>query len=98
MVISVKLCSGRTGFEVITKTRIDLMRASKIIKTKVATKHLILLNYRGVDVSVFPSGRMIIKTHSKEESLDIARHILAELGLLHSAEKQDQKHNKTIKQ
>lgn len=81
MAIVVRLCSGRTGFEVITGTKIDLVRASAILRTKIATKHLVLLNYNGVDVSMYPSGRMIIKTDKKEESLDIACHLLAELGL-----------------
>lgn len=87
MAISVRLCSGRTGFEVTTSTKIDLIKASGLLKTKVATKHLILMNYNGVEVSMYPSGRMIIKTASKEESLEIARRLLAELGLLISDEK-----------
>ncbi|MDO8727396.1 MAG: hypothetical protein Q7J35_15100 [Candidatus Methanoperedens sp.] len=82
MVISVRLCSGRTGFEVTTCTKIDLIYASSLLKTKVATKHLLLMNYNGVEVSMYPSGRMIIKTASKEDSLEIARSLLAELGLL----------------
>jgi ribonuclease HIII len=53
----------------------------------VATKHLLLLNYNGVDVSMYPSGRVIIKTSSMEESLEIARRLLAELGLPDPAEK-----------
>ncbi len=81
MAISVRLCSGRTGFEVSTNTKIDLIKTSGILKTKVATKHLLLLNYNGVDVSIYPSGRMIIKTSSRDESLEIARRLLAELGL-----------------
>lgn len=87
MAISVRLCSGKTGFEVTTSTKIDLIRASTIFKAKVATKHLILLNHNGVEVSIYPSGRMIIKTASKEESLEIARRLLAELGLLISDDK-----------
>ncbi len=82
MAISVRLCSGRTAFEVSTNTRIDLIEASRIIQTRVATKYLLLLNYNGVEVSMYPSGRMIIKAESKEESLDIARDLLARLGLL----------------
>ena len=82
MAITVRLCSGRTGFEVRTDTQIDLIRASGILSTRVATKHLLLLNYGGVDVSMYPSGRMIVKTEDKEESLDIARRLLEELGLV----------------
>lgn len=80
--ISARLCSGRTAFEVSTNTRIDLMEASRIVQTRVATKHLLLLNYNGVEVSMYPSGRMLIKAGSKEESIDIARGILAELGII----------------
>ena len=87
MVISVRLCSGRTGFEVTTCTKIDLIKAGSLLKTKVATKHLLLMNYNGVEVSMYPSGRMIIKTASKEDSLEIARSLLADLGLLISDEK-----------
>lgn len=87
MAISVRLCSGRTGFEVSTGTRIDMIKASELLKVKVATKHLLLLNYNGIDVSMYPSGRMIIKTDSREVSLDIARRLLAELGLPDPVEK-----------
>ncbi len=87
MSISVRLCSGKTGFEVSTNTKIDLIKASTVLRTKVATKHLLLLNYNGVDVSIYPGGRMIIKTSSMEESLEIARSLLAELGLSESAER-----------
>ncbi len=83
MAISVRLCSGRTGFEVTTNIKIDLIQAGRLIETKVATKHLLLLNYNGVEVTMYPTGRMIIRTESKETSLDIARSLLAELGLLH---------------
>ncbi len=81
MAISIRLCSGRTGFEVVTGIKIDLIRASTVLRTKVATKHLILLNYEGVEVSMYPSGRMIIKTDDRKVSLDVTRRLLAELGL-----------------
>ena len=87
MAISVRLCSGKTGFEVTTNTKIDLIKASAALITKVATKHLLLLNYHGVDVSIYPGGRMIIKTSNMEESLEIERRLLAELGLPDLAEK-----------
>jgi len=80
MAISVRLCSGRTAFEVSTNISIDLTKISNIHKTKVATKHILLLNYKGVDISVYPSGRMLIKATNKEESLELARNLLAETG------------------
>ena len=82
MAISVRLCSGRTSFEVTTGMRIDLVKASEKLETKVATKHILLLNYGGVDVSMYPSGRMLIKAKNEEESLKVASDLLDELGLL----------------
>ena len=84
MVISVRVCSGRTQFEVSTNIIIDLNKASCLFNPKVSTKHLLLLTYKGVDVSMYPSGRMLIKAKNKEESLDIAQDILAELGFVES--------------
>ena len=82
MVISVRVCSGRTAFEITSNIKIDFLKASQVLNPKVSTKHILLLTYKGVDVSLYPSGRMLIKTKSKEESLVIARDILAELGCL----------------
>ena len=82
MVISVRVCSGRTAFEVTSNIKMDFLRASQVLNPKVSTKHILLLTYKGVDVSMYPSGRMLIKAKSKEESLEIARDILAELGCL----------------
>ncbi len=82
MPVSARLCSGRTAFEVTTNIKIDLIAASRKIKTKVATKHILLINYKSVEVSLYPSGRMIIKAKSKEESLEIARNLLDELGFV----------------
>jgi hypothetical protein len=82
MVISVRICSGRTAFEVTSNIKIDFLKASQVLNPKVSTKHILLLTYKGVDVSMYPSGRMLIKAKSKEESLEIARDILAELGCL----------------
>ena len=82
MVISVRVCSGRTAFEVTSNIKIDFLRASQVLNPKVSTKYILLLTYKGVDVSMYPSGRMLIKAKSKEESLEIARDILAELGRL----------------
>lgn len=94
MAISVRVCSGRTAFEVTTNVKIDLIRASRIVNARVATKHILLLNYKGVEISMYPSGRMIIKAGSKEDSLDIAQNLLLELGC---AGMNDQKHDKTLK-
>jgi len=81
MVISVRVCSGRTAFEVSTNIRIDLIKASTVFKSRVATKHILLLDYNGVEVSLYPSGRMLIKAKTKEESIEIAKGLLSELGI-----------------
>lgn len=91
MAVSVRLCSGRTAFEVTTNTKIDLIKAIDLLKPKVATKHILMLDYKGIEVSI-SSGRMIIKARSKEESLDIAHALLTQLGI------RNQKHDKTLKQ
>ena len=80
MAISVRLCSGRTAFEVSTNIKIDLVKVSHILDTKVATKHIMLLNYKGVDISIYPSGRMLIKAKNKNESLELAKNLLVEIG------------------
>ncbi|KAB2948376.1 MAG: hypothetical protein MPEBLZ_01101 [Candidatus Methanoperedens nitroreducens] len=80
MVISVRVCSGRTAFEVSTNIKIDLARASCVLDPKISTKHILLLTYEGVDVSMYPSGRMLIKAKTREESIDIARKLLTYLG------------------
>jgi hypothetical protein len=81
MVISVRVCSGRTAFEVSTNVKIDLINTSNILKSRVATKHILLLDYKGVEVSLYPSGRMLIKAKTKEDSIEIAKDLLKELGI-----------------
>ncbi|MCZ7402517.1 MAG: hypothetical protein O8C61_09870 [Candidatus Methanoperedens sp.] len=81
MVISVRVCSGRTAFEVSTNIRVDLIKAGSLFKSRVATKHIVLLDYNGVEVSLYPSGRMLIKAKTKEESIEIAKDLLGELGI-----------------
>jgi hypothetical protein len=81
MVISVRVCSGRTAFEVSTNIRVDLIKASSLFKSRVVTKHILLLDYDGVEVSMYPSGRMLIKAKTKEESIEIAKDLLGELGI-----------------
>ena len=82
MVISVRVCSGRTAFEVSTNIKLDLVKASCVLDPKISTKHILLLTYKGVDVSMYPSGRMLIKAKTREESIDIARKILTDLGFV----------------
>jgi NCAIR mutase (PurE)-related protein len=81
MVISVRVCSGRTAFEVSTNVKIDLIKTSSVLKSRVTTKHILLLDHNGVEVSLYPSGRMLIKAKTKEESIEIAKDLLKELGI-----------------
>ncbi|MCL7410736.1 MAG: hypothetical protein P1P69_01280 [Methanosarcinaceae archaeon] len=75
--ITVSLCSGRTAYEVKVKENIDLISAAKKIKAKVATKHIMILDFSDVEVSLFPSGRMLIKRVANEtEALNIANDLL----------------------
>ncbi len=87
MPISVRLCSGRTAFEVTTNIKLDMMKVCKVLNTKVATKHIVLLNYNGVDISMYPSGRMIIKAKCEEESLRIAEDLIKELDFVEEGPK-----------
>lgn len=82
MVISVRVCSGRTAFEVSTNIKIDLIKASCVLDPKISTKHILLLTYKGVDVSMYPSGRMLIKAKTREESIEIAHNLLTDLGFV----------------
>jgi len=66
MVISVRVCSGRTAFEVSTNIKLDLVKASCVLDPKISTKHILLLTYKGVDVSMYPSGRMLMKAKTRE--------------------------------
>ena len=75
--ITVSLCSGRTAYEVKVTEKIDLMGAAKKVKAKVATKHIMILDFSDAEVSLFPSGRMLIKRVSNEtEALDVANSLL----------------------
>ncbi len=75
--ITVSLCSGRTAYEVKVKEKIDLVNAAKKVKAKVATKHIMILDFSDAEVSLFPSGRMLIKRVTNEtEALDVANDLL----------------------
>lgn len=75
--ITVSLCSGRTAYEVKVTEKIDLTSAAKKLSAKVATKHIMILDFLSAEVSLFPSGRMLIKHVSNEaEALDIANRLL----------------------
>lgn len=94
MAFSVRLCSGKTAYEVTTNIKIDLIEASKKITCRVATKFILLLNYKGTEISLYPSGRMLVKAGGKEDSLETARALLEELGVNVMS---DQKHDKTLR-
>lgn len=79
--ISVSLCSGKTAFEVNVFTRIDLKRAGKILKAKVITPHIIIFDYEEAEVSLYSTGRMLVKrVKTEEEALKIAETLLGQIN------------------
>lgn len=81
--LSVSLCSGRTAYEVKVHKRLDLTEAAKILKdTKVSTQHVMIFNFEDSEISLFASGRMLIKkVEGEEEALEVANRLLDTLNL-----------------
>lgn len=78
--ISVSLCSGKTAFEVNVFTRIDLKRAGKILKAKVISPHIIIFDLGEAEVSLYPTGRMLVKrVKTEDEALKIAENLLEQI-------------------
>jgi len=54
-----------------------LTSAAKKVKAKVVTRHIMILDFSGAEVSLFPNGRMLIKRVANEtEALDVANRLL----------------------
>lgn len=80
--IAVSLCSGKTAYEVKVQSKLDLNKAAEKVKAKVATKHIMILDFSSAEVSLFPSGRMLIKYVKNEaEALDVANELLDTLAI-----------------
>ncbi|HIH44563.1 MAG TPA: hypothetical protein HA257_05665 [Candidatus Methanoperedenaceae archaeon] len=80
--ITVSLCSGKTGYEVNTSTNIDLLAACRDIEAKVKTRHIVILEFGGAEISLYPSGRMLVKkVKSEAEALDAAKLLLERLSV-----------------
>jgi hypothetical protein len=76
--LSASLCSGRTAYEVKAHKKIDLLAAAKIIKdTKVAAAQIMIFDFLNAEISLFASGRMLIKkVKDEEEALFVANKLL----------------------
>ncbi|MCL7412258.1 MAG: hypothetical protein M8353_01390 [ANME-2 cluster archaeon] len=71
--MTVSLCSGKTAFEVNAFTKIDLVQAAQVLKTRVATPHILIVDIDGVEISLYPTGRMLVKrVRTGEEALKAA--------------------------
>ncbi len=77
---TVSLCSGKTAFEVKTHIPLDTLRAGEVFPARVATRHLTIIQVEGCEVSLYPSGRMLVKkVKTPEEALRIAEIIVDRL-------------------
>ncbi|MBW6517607.1 MAG: hypothetical protein K0A89_03795 [ANME-2 cluster archaeon] len=75
--MTVSLCSGKTAFEVNAFTRIDLLQVAQILNTRVATPHILIVDIDGVEISLYPTGRMLVKrVRTEEEALKAAESLL----------------------
>jgi len=70
-----KPCKGSDAFEFIPEKekRLNLKKVVKRFKdVRISTDIVIVVKYRGVDVSIYPSGRMLIHTQDARKAGDIA--------------------------
>ncbi|MCL7475391.1 MAG: hypothetical protein M8352_05045 [ANME-2 cluster archaeon] len=75
--MTVSLCSGKTAFEVNAFTRIDLVQAAQVLNTRVTTPHILIVDIDGVEISLYPTGRMLVKrVRTEEEALKAAESLL----------------------
>lgn len=78
--MTVSLCSGKTAFEVNAFTKIDLSTAAQVLKTRVATPHILIADIDGVEISLYPTGRMLVKrVRTEEEALKAAESLLTKV-------------------
>jgi len=79
-----RLCRGRTGYEFIPKRKnalnLDVLAnnlESKNIVVEANTPHLLIVKVKGTGVSVFASGKLIVKDiESKEGAEKIAAELI----------------------
>ncbi|MFQ6054833.1 MAG: hypothetical protein ACE5KT_12485 [Methanosarcinales archaeon] len=80
--ITVSLCSSKSAYEVKIHKKIDLEKASKKLNTKVATKYIMIFDFKNAEISLYPSGRMLIKkVKNEDEAYDVATQLLSILLL-----------------
>ncbi|MCK4938471.1 MAG: hypothetical protein KAR85_07695 [Methanosarcinales archaeon] len=75
--MTANLCSGKTAFEVNAFTKIDLMQAAQVLKTIVVTPHILIVDIDGIEISLYPTGRMLVKhVKTEDEALKAAEYLL----------------------
>lgn len=63
-------------------TQIDLQQAAGMVRTRVVTPHILIIEIDGAEISLYSSGRMLVKrVRSEEEALIVAKHLLEKIGL-----------------
>lgn len=79
--MTVSLCSGKTAYEVNIFTHIDLIRAARLIKARVVTPHILILDVGGAEISLYPTGRMLVKrVRNEDEALNAAENLLKQIN------------------
>ncbi|RLJ00280.1 MAG: hypothetical protein DRP03_00875 [Candidatus Aenigmatarchaeota archaeon] len=71
----IKPCKGSDAFEFIPERemKLDLYKiANYFDEIKIKTRIVIIVKYKGIDVSIYPSGRMLIHTTDKDKAISIA--------------------------
>ncbi len=87
--ITISLCSGRTAYEAKTHRKIDLSKADRVLKIKIFTKYLVIGEFNGAEISLYPSGRMLIKKVKDEEhALDTVKELIKMLDMEDNAPKE----------
>lgn len=80
--MTVSLCSGKTAFEVNAFTKIDLKRAAELVNPRVTTPHILIIDMEGVEISLYPTGRMLVKrVRTEEEALQAAETLLEKINI-----------------
>ncbi len=82
-----KPCRGKAAFEAVPKERVqpDMEKCINDLNThgyKVTDAGVMLVAVKKkLQVSIYPSGKLLIQTKSKEDAMDIANEIYAILGI-----------------
>lgn len=64
-------CKSSNGFEIKYKNRINIDLAKKVFEDSAGTSIVILTKFNKYDISIYSSGRIMIKSNEKMEKKDI---------------------------